>query len=219
MMCLLLEFRCFSFRHFGTLDDEGSLSFHLPVTKILIFNILSDVPFRVFTFRHFGTPDVEGSLSLHLPVTEILIFNIPSDAPFRVFTFHHFGTPDVGVLDISNSRYPKSLQSKNSEMKFDQNFNHAIQSSLRWWSSLPTCLRSNEQAYLRILSSCQVSSASSCQKTSSARLTHPSCTQVIIAAVLSINDNHTLLVKHANSLCVMMHVLFIFLITLILFIV
>jgi hypothetical protein len=93
----------FHFSHFGTPDDEGSLSLHLPVTEILIFNILSDVPFRVFAFLHLGTPDVEGSLSLHLPVTEILIFNILSDAPFRVFAFRHFGTPDVGVLDISNS--------------------------------------------------------------------------------------------------------------------
>jgi hypothetical protein len=46
----------FHFLHFGTPDDEGSLSLHLPVTEILIFNILSDVPFQVFAFRHFGTP-------------------------------------------------------------------------------------------------------------------------------------------------------------------
>jgi hypothetical protein len=42
-------------------------------------------------------------------------------------------------------------------------------------------------------------SASSSQNTSGARLTHPSCTQAIIAAVLSINDKHTLSIKHANN--------------------
>ena len=58
MICLLLEFRHFSFRHFGTPDVKGSLSLHLSLTEIPIFNILGDAPFRVFAFRHFGTPDV-----------------------------------------------------------------------------------------------------------------------------------------------------------------
>jgi hypothetical protein len=43
-------------------------------------------------------------------------------------------------------------------------------------------------------------SAASSQNTSGARLAHYTCTQAIITVVLSINDKHTLPVKHANNL-------------------
>jgi hypothetical protein len=92
-------------------------------------------------------------------------------------------------------------------MKFDQNFDLAIRSSLHCWSSLLACFPSNEQAYLRILSSFQAISALSSQKTFGARLAHPSYTQVIITVVLAINDKHTLSVKHANNLVLPINVI------------
>jgi len=83
MMCLLLEFHRFAFRHFGTLDVESLWLLHLPVSKIPVSITSSNAPvsgFQDFTFWHFGTPDDESPWHLYLPVAEILVFNILSDA-------------------------------------------------------------------------------------------------------------------------------------------
>jgi hypothetical protein len=101
------------------------------------------------------------------------------------------------VLDFSISRYPKSQVVENSEMKFDQNFDLAIQSSLRCWSSLPACLPSNEQAYLRTASDSVLTPPDLTLFLFCCRCILSSC-QAIIVVVLAINDKHTLSVKHAN---------------------
>jgi hypothetical protein len=86
---------------------------HVPVSEAPKWSLVTLAPiisaFRILAFRDSCD---EESRHLTLPTPGIRTSGMESltfhNLAFRDFGFHDFGTPVVRVLDIPNSRYPKS---------------------------------------------------------------------------------------------------------------